>query len=108
MQAPEHIDQFLRAAIAQKRTIRFSYNDKERISEPHDYGVQKGRALLLTYQIGGQSSSGTLPDWRWIDVSKISDLEILDATFDGNRPAPSGKHHKWDQLFIRVGDETQP
>jgi hypothetical protein len=102
MQAPENIDQLIRAAISQKRTMRFLYNGKERIAEPHDYGIQSGQTLLLTYQIGGPSSSARLPAWRWIDVSKVSDLEILDVTFEGNRPAPSGRHHKWNRLFLRV------
>ena len=94
------------AAISQRRRIRFWYDGKERIAEPHDYGVQNGRARLLTYQVGGHSS-GHLPAWRLVDVSRITDLEILDKVFAGNRPAPSGQHHKWDRLFIRVGDQAK-
>lgn len=30
------------------------------------------------------------------------DIELLNQTFAGGRSAPSGKHHKWDKLFIRV------
>jgi hypothetical protein len=101
------VDQLLRTAISHRRQIRFRYKDKERISEPHDYGIQNDRALLLTYQLGGQSSSGRLPAWRWIDVAGIADLEILPQTFRGNRPAPSGKHHRWDQLFIRVASAPE-
>jgi hypothetical protein len=26
----------------------------------------------------------------------------LDETFPGGRPTASGKHHKWDKLFLRV------
>ena len=96
------IDNLLRLAIGQRRRIRFWYGGKERIAEPHDYGILRGKTCLLTYQIGGQSSSGNLPNWRWIDVSGIRNLEVLEETFAGNRPAPSGRHQKWDQLLLRV------
>src|SRR5262245_29426732 len=102
MEAPQSIDNLLRAAITQRRQIRFLYHGRERIAEPHDYGIQNGRLRLLAYQIGGQSKSGTLPAWRLIDVSGMSNLEILPGTFPGNRLPPSGHHHKWDQLLLRV------
>jgi hypothetical protein len=96
------LDHLLRSAISQRRQIRFLYKGKERIGEPHDYGVHNGRALLLTYQTGGQSNSGRLPAWRWIEVADIQGLEMLSETFAGGRAKPRGKHHRWDQLFIRV------
>lgn len=105
MEAPQPIDNLLRTAITQRRRIRFWYDGKERIAEPHDYGVQKGKLRLLAYQVGGQSNSGALPAWRLLDVSGITGLEILDRTFAGNRPAPSGRRHLWDQLFLRVSSQ---
>jgi hypothetical protein len=106
MQAPQHIDKLIRTAIAQRRQISFWYGGKERIAEPHDYGIQNGKPRLLTYQIGGQSNSGALPAWRLVDVSGMAQLEILDRMFAGNRPTPSGKRHKWDQLFVRVRSDN--
>jgi hypothetical protein len=91
-------------AIHSRHQISFMYQGKPRIVEPHDYGMQNDRARLLTYQIGGGSSSGRLPDWRWFDVANISDLEVLDQTFPGNRTVPSGRHHQWDVLFARVAE----
>jgi hypothetical protein len=82
---------------------QFYYQGKPRIAEPHDYGIQNEHARLLAYQIGGRSGSGRLPDWRWFDVNKISDFEVLAQAFPGNRPAPSGRHHHWDKLFARAG-----
>src|SRR5262249_13672269 len=102
VELPQPIDNLLRAAITQRRKIRFSYHGKERVAEPHDYGIQNGQLRLLVYQTGGQSKSGTLPAWRLIDVSGISNLEILPGSFAGSRPAPSGHHHRWDQVFLRV------
>jgi hypothetical protein len=102
LRAPEsNVDQLLREAIKQRRMVRLRYHNRERILEPHDYGIQKGSPRLLAYQVGG-SSSDRLPNWRWVDVNGISDLQLLDRSFQGGRPGPSGQHHQWDQLFIRV------
>jgi len=105
MQAHDHLSQLITTAISSRRRVRFWYSGKERIAEPHDYGVQNGKTRLLVYQIGGQSSSGKLPAWRLVDLSGISNLEILDRTFAGNRRTPSGKHQQWDEIFIRVGEK---
>jgi predicted DNA-binding transcriptional regulator YafY len=100
MPAVAKIDELLRAAIQQKRLVELIYKEKTRIIEPHDYGVHNGSVKLLGYQVGG-SSSGRLPNWRWMEVDSISDLRLLNRTFRGGRPG-SGKHHGWDQLFLRV------
>jgi WYL domain len=99
--AGSNVDELLRTAIQHKRMVRLRYENRERILEPHDYGVQKGCVRLLGYQVAG-SSSGKLPNWRWMDVDRISELELLRRKFKGGRPTPTGKHHKWERLFIRV------
>jgi predicted DNA-binding transcriptional regulator YafY len=95
------LDRLLREAIQTKHLIRFRYKNQERIVEPHDYGIQNGIARLFCYQAGGQSSS-PLPGWRLVDVSEMQDCEMLEQRFAGNRETPSGKHRKWDEVFIRV------
>lgn len=95
------VDELLRTAIKQRRLIRLTYQNRNRIVEPHDYGIQNGSVKLLGYQVAG-SSGGRLPNWRWMETDLISDLQLLDQTFPGGRPAPSGKHHQWDKLFARV------
>ena len=89
------------AAIEQRRLLRFRYKNRERILEPHDYGIHNGVIKLFGFQVGG-SSSQKLPNWRWAEQDLISELEMLDRSFPGGRPSPSGRHHKWDKLFIRV------
>ena len=102
MQVPsQDVDAMLRSAIRQRHLIRLVYQNRERILEPHDYGIHKGVVKLLGYQLAG-SSSGPLPNWRWMEVDEISDVEQLKSTFPGGRGAPSGKHQKWDQIFVRV------
>jgi hypothetical protein len=95
------VDELLRTAIEQKRLLRLVYKEKPRVIEPHDYGIHKGTVKLLGYQVAGASSS-SLPNWRWMEVESITDIELLDRTFRGGRSPASGKHHHWDQLFIRV------
>lgn len=95
------VDELLRVAIEHRRLIHLRYRNKERIVEPHDYGMHNGVVKLFGYQVGGASSS-PLPNWRWMETALISDLHLLNRTFPGGRPTPSGKHHKWDKLFLRV------
>ena len=94
-------DPLLWQAIEQKRIIRLVYHGKERVVEPHDHGVLNGAVQLLGYQVAG-SSSRPLPNWILMKVDEMVDLEMLEKTFAGGRPTPSGKHLRWDTLFIRV------
>ena len=103
-EAEPNVNPLIWAAIEQKRLLRFRYKNRERIVEPHDYGIHKGLIKLFGYQgyqVGG-SSSQKLPNWRWAEQDLISNIQLLDRTFPGGRPTKSGKHHKWDRLFIRV------
>jgi hypothetical protein len=98
---PLEPDPQLWTAIEQARLIRLLYHRKSRILEPHDYGILNGSVQLLGYQVGG-SSSRPIPNWLLMKANEITDLELLDQTFPGGRPTASGKHRKWDKLFIRV------
>ena len=100
-QARPDINPLIWTAIEQKRLLRFRYKNRERIVEPHDYGIHNGIIKLFSYQVGGTSSE-KLPNWRWAEQELISDVQILDSKFPGGRPTKSGKHHNWDVLFIRV------
>lgn len=103
-QRPEIHDRLM-DAINTRHQVSFTYQGKARIVEPHDYGIQNHQARLLSYQIGGQSGSGHLPNWRMFDVNKMSDFKVLEETFAGNRPAK--QHYQWDKLFIRVGEPAK-
>ena len=96
-----NINPLLWKAIDETRMIRLRYKGRERIVEPHDYGVRNGKMMLLAYQVAG-SSSHPLPAWRWMEEELISDIELLNRTFAGGRGAPTGEHHRWEKLFIRV------
>ncbi len=100
MAVDQKLDQMLRSAIKSKNLIQFVYKNNKRIVEPHDYGVQNGIVRLFCWQVGGKSSSH-IPGWRMIDVEGMQDCEVFDKHFAGNREV-QGKHHRWDEVFIRV------
>lgn len=87
-------------AILNKRLISFEYGGLPRIAEPHVYGVSKGVEELQVYQVGGESSSGGLPQWRRIIVVRMTALELLPQTFPGQRPTPT--HSTWDTIYALV------
>ena len=94
-------DASLRFAIANARLIRFLYNSKLRIAEPHDYGLKGGTPKLLVYQVSGQSTS-VVRGWKLLDAAKIEDLVVLERTFRGSRHKPDQHHVRWDEVFLRV------
>jgi hypothetical protein len=95
-------DRLIRQAIGEKRLIRFVYQNKLRIAEPHDYGVQNGEVRLLSYQVGGESNSGFLPSWRLVSVDRMTEVNMEIKTFPGSRGPDSTKHYRWDELYARV------
>jgi hypothetical protein len=104
MPVANEIDVLLRKPIEEKRLVELVYNQKRRIVEPHDCGVQNGSIKLLVYQLSG-ASSDPLPNWRWFEVDLIRDIRLLDRKFGGRRgggPGFSGSHNQWDELFLRV------
>jgi hypothetical protein len=101
MEPDADMDAKLRAAIDGRRLIKFSYDGKRRKAEPHDYGIQNAVVKVFCYQLAGGSKAGRLPDWRLLLVSKISELELTDETFNGPRPV-AGNHLRWDELFASV------
>src|SRR5262249_49594196 len=78
----------IREAISNKKALRFLYDASVRIVEPYCFGESEaGPDVLRAYQIRGYSLSSGLPNgWRLFDVSKITNLTILeDESFDGKR-----------------------
>src|SRR5438132_14266809 len=58
-EAEPNVNPLIWAAIEQKRLLRFRYKNRERIVEPHDYGIHNGLIKLFGYQVGGSSSQKT-------------------------------------------------
>jgi len=45
-------DQQLRSAIAKRRLLQLGYKGKQRLVEPHDYGIRNGVVRILVYWLG--------------------------------------------------------
>jgi hypothetical protein len=69
-------------AIEQRHRLRFVYHGRPRVVEPQCYGIgTRGTELLRARQLqGGQ------PLEPLFDVSKMTDLRVLDEVFE--RPGP--------------------
>lgn len=77
-----------------RRRLRFRYHDRERLVEPQCYGVgAKGTELLRGYQLQGGLRQEPL-----FDVSKLSELVVLDETFD--KPGPHYRRDDWAMVRI--------
>jgi hypothetical protein len=95
-------DAVLLTAIADKQLVSFVLDGRLRIAEPHDYGIIAGVHRLFFFQVGGESRSGRPMGWRWGELSKMSAIQLLDRTFAGSRPTPSGRHQRWDEIIASV------
>jgi hypothetical protein len=107
MAAIPTLHQLLCSAIGERRLLAFSSKRCDRIAEPHDYGVVGGVRKLLYYQVGGYSNSGAPIGWRWAQTDEMTGAKVLDRTFEGPRPAPTGRHVKWDKLFASVSENQR-
>ena len=73
----------LKTALTQRRAIQVSYHGRCRVICPHALGWKNHRAMVLGYQVGGQTSSGVLdPDprkrWRCMFVDEIDHVAPQD------------------------------
>lgn len=92
----------IRAAIENKELVEFTYRGFQRIAEPHIYGIHCGKRQLLVYQIGGNTSSGKIPDWRRVNLDDISNFRVLAGRgFLGPRMAPE-EQSQWDMIIAAV------
>ena len=83
--SPKTASETIIAAIKAKRTLTFNYNGKKRVVEPQCIGIgAKNTELLRGHQISGGAQREPL-----FDVSRISDLVVLDERFP--RPGPNYK-----------------
>jgi hypothetical protein len=69
----------LETALRQRRPIHVTYHGRQRLVCPHALGWNNTRPLLLAYQIGGDTSTGTLPAdprnrWRCLFIDEINDV----------------------------------
>ena len=73
----------LRAAIRKRNVVAFRYRGSPRVAHPHAIFIAStGTHCLDAVQIGGRSSSGTLPGWRRFDLNGIDAVTVRPEHFD--------------------------
>jgi hypothetical protein len=74
-------------AIRNRRVLAFRYQGHSRIVEPHAYGVGRNEEwVLVGYQIGGGTDTGTVHGWRSFRKLDMSNLAVLPIHFSAPRP----------------------
>lgn len=97
------MNQKICSAIRTKRIISLYYDGGFRSFEPYCHGrTKKGNEVLRAFQISGYSRSGKQKGWKLLSVSKISNLKILDETFQGNRREYNPKDPAMSSIFCRI------
>ena len=81
----------LEQALRTRRPVALRYHGHDRIVCPHALGWKDGRARVLSYQVGGGTSTGRLPAdptqrWRYLFIDEIEAATIIDAPW---RTAPN-------------------
>jgi len=94
----------LAAALGERRQVRVSYHDHERVLCPHALGWNNGRAMLLGYQTAGWTSTGWLdPDprkrWRCLFVD-----EVEKVVAEPGKAWESADNYDQDHPFSSIDD----
>ena len=92
----------LEGALHERQPVLVSYHGRQRVICPHALGQKAGRAMLLGYQTGGQTSTGALPAdprqrWRCFYVDELDQVVPAEAgppwgtaaNYNPSRPFPS-------------------
>lgn len=75
-------DQPIRDAIAQQRLLAIRYGARDRVVEPHCYGLNtRNEAVLRAYQIEDETSGFDRGGWRLFSCEKIETLAVLPRAF---------------------------
>ncbi|MGH9285262.1 MAG: WYL domain-containing protein [Acidimicrobiales bacterium] len=106
----------LEAALRERRPVRLSYHGRLRTVCPHALGWKNGKAMLLAYQTGGQTSTGSLPAdprrrWRNLFVDEIDHVDAADpsSTWDtADNYNPARPFNAIDHLSIAVVPSDPP
>lgn len=87
-------------ALRTQKQIACLYNGYHRELCPIILGHSRGEEKALTYQIGGESSSGLPPggEWRCLFLSKVSFARLHDG------PWKAGDSHNQPQGCVEIVD----
>ncbi|MDQ2728105.1 MAG: IS1634 family transposase [Actinomycetota bacterium] len=100
----------LEQALRQRRPVRLTYHGRQRTVCPHALGWKNSRAMVLAYQIGGQTSTGAPPAdrqqrWRNLFVDDIAHAGLANSATTwqtANNYNASHPFNSIDQLGIAI------
>ena len=73
----------LREAIKGRNAVEFRYHGRQRVVHPHAIFIAStGTHCLDAVQVGGQSTSGSLPGWRRFDLNDIDAVTVRSDRFE--------------------------
>ncbi len=73
-------------SMGSRHRLKFTYNSRLRVVEPHLCGQDRhGHDLLTGWQVGGASSSLATTGWRTFRVDLMNEMEVLDESFEAPR-----------------------
>jgi len=97
------MEEIICKAIKGKQILQFHYEGGIRIVEPHLLGEKtSGNIALSAYQIRGYSESRSVPFWRNYLLDKITDLEILDETFNSTRDGYNPNDKTMETIICKI------
>jgi predicted DNA-binding transcriptional regulator YafY len=98
----------LEAALRQRQPVRISYHGKQRVICPHALGWRNGRPMLLGYQTGGQTSTGTLasdPRQRWRNFF-VDDIDDVASDEPATTTWGTADNYNWSHPFNAIDEVT--
>jgi hypothetical protein len=94
---PSRTYELFAEAMLMRRPIECGYDGLPRTICPIILGHTNGQEKALTYQTGGKSS-GSVPDWKCLTLSKVRNPRIVDG------PWRSGGEHSQAQTCVKDVD----
>jgi hypothetical protein len=81
------VEEAIRQAIQNRSPVSLCYETTgaaPRVVHPHVlFQTTAGKICVDAYQVDGATSSGEqIPDWRQMNLAKITRIELLDGTFE--------------------------
>ncbi len=106
----------LEAALRQRRPVHVHYHGNQRLICPHALGWRNGKAMLLGYQTGGHTTTGTLPSdpsrrWRNFfvdDIDQVIPAEPPSPWQTADNYNPAHPFNAIDELTIAVTNQPRP
>lgn len=103
----------LEAALRHRRPVLVDYHGKDRLVCPHALGWKNDRPMVLAYQSGGDTTSGTLAAdprkrWRCLFIDEIDQVGAAapdDAWASADNYNPSHPFHVIDKVAVAIAAE---